>query len=53
MLHSSAPAGRLRNATRTKARKEKLKATRKRLLEDFEFYSRHCVQIRTKQGTRQ
>jgi hypothetical protein len=33
------------------ARKEKLKATRKRLLEDFEFYAKHCVQIRTKQGT--
>lgn len=33
------------------ARKEKLKATRKRLLEDFEFYARNCVKIRTKQGT--
>ncbi len=28
-----------------------LKATRKRLLEDFEFYAKHCVQIRTKKGT--
>lgn len=25
--------------------------TRKRLLNDFEFYSRHCVKIRTKKGT--
>jgi hypothetical protein len=29
----------------------KLLATRKRLLEDFEFYCRHCIKIRTKQGT--
>lgn len=29
----------------------KLLATRKRLLDDFEFYSRHCVKIRTKEGT--
>lgn len=27
-----------------------LKAVRKRLYEDFEFYSRHCVRIRTKKG---
>ena len=33
------------------ARKEKLKAARKRLLEDFEFYAKHCVKIRTKAGT--
>jgi hypothetical protein len=26
-------------------------AARKRLLEDFEFYARHCVKIRTKEGT--
>lgn len=25
-------------------------ATRKRLLDDFEFYARHCIKIRTKQG---
>ena len=30
---------------------DKLRATRKRLLDDFEFYSKHCVKIRTKQGT--
>jgi hypothetical protein len=30
---------------------EKLKATRKKLLEDFEFYAKHCVRIRTKKGT--
>lgn len=30
--------------------REQLLATRKRLLEDFEFYSQHCVQIRTKAG---
>src|SRR5512139_3344036 len=28
-----------------------LLAIRRRLLEDFEFYAKHCVQIRTKQGT--
>lgn len=28
-----------------------LLATRKRLLEDFEFYAKNCVQIRTKKGT--
>lgn len=28
-----------------------LKATRKRLLDEFEFYAKHCVQIRTKKGT--
>lgn len=26
-------------------------AARKRLLDDFEFYARHCVRIRTKEGT--
>jgi hypothetical protein len=26
-------------------------AARKRLLDDFEFYARHCVKIRTKEGT--
>jgi hypothetical protein len=26
-------------------------AARKRLLEDFEFYAKHCVRIRTKEGT--
>lgn len=31
--------------------KSQLLATRKRLLEDFEFYCKHCVSIRTKQGT--
>jgi hypothetical protein len=31
--------------------KEQLLATRKRLLEDFEFYCRHCIVIRTKRGT--
>lgn len=30
--------------------KEKMLRTRKRLLEDFEFYARHCVKIRTKGG---
>lgn len=34
-----------------KERKEKAKAARKRLLEDFEFYARYCVKIRTKKGT--
>jgi hypothetical protein len=29
----------------------KLLETRKRLLLDFEFYAKHCVRIRTKQGT--
>lgn len=31
-------------------REDKL-AARKRLLEDFEYYARHCVKIRTKAGT--
>jgi len=31
--------------------KDKLLDTRRRLLEDFEFYARHCVRIRTKEGT--
>jgi hypothetical protein len=26
-------------------------AARKRLLDDFEFYAKHCVRIRTKEGT--
>jgi hypothetical protein len=30
---------------------EILKATRKRLLDDFEFYAKNCVRIRTKEGT--
>jgi hypothetical protein len=30
---------------------EAQKAARKRLLEDFEFYAKHCVKIRTKKGT--
>jgi hypothetical protein len=29
----------------------KLLETRKRLLNDFEYYAKHCVKIRTKQGT--
>lgn len=31
--------------------KEKLLRLRKRLKEDFEFYCKHCVKIRTKEGT--
>jgi hypothetical protein len=30
---------------------KELLATRKRLFEDFEYYARHCIKIRTKQGT--
>lgn len=37
--------------TPAEAHREKLKATRKKLLTDFEFYARHCVRIRTKEGT--
>lgn len=33
------------------ARRETQKATRRKLLEDFEFYARHCIRIRTKKGT--
>lgn len=35
----------------TQPTKAALLATRKRLLDDFEFYCRHCIKIRTKQGT--
>lgn len=31
--------------------RDSLLETRKRLLEDFEFYAKHCVKIRTKKGT--
>jgi hypothetical protein len=30
---------------------ERQKDARKRLLEDFEFYAKHCIKIRTKKGT--
>lgn len=30
---------------------EQLKAIRQRLFEDFTFYAKHCIKIRTKQGT--
>jgi hypothetical protein len=33
------------------ASKEKLLRLRKRLKDDFEFYCKHCVKIRTKEGT--
>jgi hypothetical protein len=35
----------------SEAAREKLKATRKKLLDDFEYYAKHCVKIRTKKGT--
>jgi hypothetical protein len=41
---------RMPQTSAAKAREEKLK-TRKKLLEDFEFYAKHCVKIRTKKGT--
>jgi hypothetical protein len=39
------------SSSETEARKDKAQAARKRLLEEFEFYARHCVKIRTKKGT--